>query len=47
MLCPFLMQGDVHPVSSSLFIMILPAGLLSDLAEICKLLVSAKLFYSL
>ncbi|KAK2847025.1 hypothetical protein Q5P01_010024 [Channa striata] len=34
-------QDNVHPVSPNLFIMILPAGLLSDLAEICKLLLSS------
>lgn len=34
------LQDEVSPISSSLFIMILPAGLLSELAEIGKLLVS-------
>lgn len=29
-----------YPISSNLFIMILPSSLLSELAEICKLLVS-------
>nr|XP_046246217.1 serine-protein kinase ATM isoform X2 [Scatophagus argus] len=33
-------EDKVSPISSSLFIMILPASLLSDLAEICKLLLS-------
>jgi len=36
----FLLQDNVCPTSSSLFMMILPTGLLSELAEICKLLVS-------
>ncbi|KAF1393857.1 hypothetical protein PFLUV_G00020400 [Perca fluviatilis] len=34
-------KDNVHPISSSLFIMILPASLLSELAEICKLLLSS------
>ncbi|XP_054470748.1 LOW QUALITY PROTEIN: serine-protein kinase ATM [Anoplopoma fimbria] len=34
-------KDDVCPISSSLFIMILPASLLSELAEICKLLLSS------
>ncbi|XP_026219215.1 serine-protein kinase ATM [Anabas testudineus] len=34
-------QGNVCPVPANLFVMILPAGLLSDLAEICKLLLSS------
>lgn len=39
-LLSFLLQDKVSPVSSSFSIMILPASLLSELAEICKLLVS-------
>lgn len=35
-----LLQDKVSPVFSSLSIMILPASLLGELAEICKLLVS-------
>ncbi|XP_044057150.1 serine-protein kinase ATM isoform X2 [Siniperca chuatsi] len=34
-------KDNVCPISSSLFIMILPASLLSELAEICKLLLSS------
>ncbi|XP_070685735.1 serine-protein kinase ATM [Pempheris klunzingeri] len=34
-------KDNVCPVASSLFIMILPASLLSELAEICKLLLSS------
>uniref|UniRef100_UPI0037E93D82 serine-protein kinase ATM n=1 Tax=Semicossyphus pulcher TaxID=241346 RepID=UPI0037E93D82 len=34
-------KDNVCPVSSSLFILILPASLLSELAEICKLLLSS------
>uniref|UniRef100_A0A8C4HC02 non-specific serine/threonine protein kinase n=1 Tax=Dicentrarchus labrax TaxID=13489 RepID=A0A8C4HC02_DICLA len=38
-------QSDkMSPISSSLFIMILPASLTSELAEICKLLVSDMLY---
>lgn len=36
----FLVQDRVSPVSSRLWLMMLPAGLLSELAEISKLLVS-------
>uniref|UniRef100_A0A8D0A1H1 non-specific serine/threonine protein kinase n=1 Tax=Sander lucioperca TaxID=283035 RepID=A0A8D0A1H1_SANLU len=38
---------NIHPISSSLFIMILPASLLSELAEICKLLVSDIYIYTI
>uniref|UniRef100_A0A8C2X029 non-specific serine/threonine protein kinase n=1 Tax=Cyclopterus lumpus TaxID=8103 RepID=A0A8C2X029_CYCLU len=34
-------KDNVCPTSSSLFMMILPAGLLSELSEICKLLLSS------
>lgn len=39
MLC-FRVQDRVSPVSSRLWLMLLPSGLLSDLADISKLLVS-------
>lgn len=35
----FFSQDKICPIWSTLFIMILPASLLSELAEICKLLV--------
>uniref|UniRef100_A0A3Q1IFI7 non-specific serine/threonine protein kinase n=1 Tax=Anabas testudineus TaxID=64144 RepID=A0A3Q1IFI7_ANATE len=40
-------SGNVCPVPANLFVMILPAGLLSDLAEICKLLVSVYGVYGM
>uniref|UniRef100_A0A8D0A1F8 non-specific serine/threonine protein kinase n=1 Tax=Sander lucioperca TaxID=283035 RepID=A0A8D0A1F8_SANLU len=40
-------KDNIHPISSSLFIMILPASLLSELAEICKLLVSDIYIYTI
>uniref|UniRef100_A0A8C4HF10 non-specific serine/threonine protein kinase n=1 Tax=Dicentrarchus labrax TaxID=13489 RepID=A0A8C4HF10_DICLA len=43
-LVSFLLQDKMSPISSSLFIMILPASLTSELAEICKLLVSDMLY---
>lgn len=36
----FVPQDDISSISSRLFIMVLPASLISELAEISKLLVS-------
>lgn len=38
----FLVQANVSLVSSRLFVLLLPASLLSDLADITKLLVSEQ-----